>query len=360
MIEGVITPDDDILKNKLILSGRISNEQMLKAEINVKGQAPRKYENLARKMSYPELQRSAIYAIEKQNIQALNGIGKVNPYAVKSALFFDKNIQILGRKLIKESGNAPDLYFLLRGVLETQQKSIFRRLARSVILKSSIRIAGEGYRGETWKRIPYYPGIEEFDIDLTLENFIEKGYIDNQTIIAIDRKERKKNGILIVDTSGSMIENKITIAALAAAVMAYHMRHDDYALIAFNTIAFTLKKFGEKISASKLVDQILDITAAGYTNIEDALIKGLQELNKVKNPEKWVILITDGVYNRGSDPFLVAKKFNRLNIIGLPSNDPNGSNLCRAMANVGGGRYLPLKSYKEIPIILSRILKKSS
>ncbi|MHA1409014.1 MAG: vWA domain-containing protein [Candidatus Odinarchaeia archaeon] len=331
---------------------------MLKAEIRIKGQAPKKYERLAKNLSYQELKRAAEYAIEKQNIQALSGIAKVNPYAVKSALFFDKNMQILGRKLIKESGNAPDLYFLLRGVLDSQQKKIFRRLARSVILKSSIRIAGAGIRGETWKRMPYTPGIEDFDIDLTLENYLEQGYLNYDTVVVIERRERKKTGLLIVDTSGSMIENKITIAALAAAVMAYHMRKDNYAVISFNTIAFILKKFGEKISTTKLVDQILDTTAAGYTNIYDALEKGLGELKKVRKHEKWTILITDGVYNRGGDPLLLASKYNKLNVIGLPSNDPNGPVLCEKIAKKGGGRYLPLKSYKEIPIVLSKILKK--
>ncbi|MHA1754226.1 MAG: vWA domain-containing protein [Candidatus Odinarchaeia archaeon] len=358
MIEGVKAPDDSKLDNRLILAGRVSDEQMLKAEIRIKGQAPRKYERLAKKLKFPQLKNIATYAIEQQNVNALSGIAKVNPYAVSAALFMDEKIQILGRRLVKESGHAPDLYFLLRGVLNKEQKALFRRLARSVILKSSSRIAGVGYRGEIYKRVQFYPGVFDIDLEETIENVIEQGVISYDTIVGVERRTRRKTGVLIVDTSGSMIENKITIAALAAAIMAYHMRNDNYAIVIFNTLAYVVKSFAQKVNVDHLVDSILDTTAAGYTNIYDGLMKGLVELQKVKDPYKWAILVTDGVFNRGKDPLPLARKYPRLNVIGLPSNDPKGPELCEKMARLGKGRYLPLKNYKDIPMVLSKILKK--
>jgi Mg-chelatase subunit ChlD len=228
------------------------------------------------------------------------------------------------------------------------------------LLKLSLRIAGEGLRGDIQKRGDYHIG-EEFDLDSTLESTLEKypegiPLLSTRDIVGIERVARKKSGILILDTSGSMMGQRNINAALAAAVMSYSMRHDEYGVIAFNTKAYMIKNVKEKIDIEAIVDRILDLEAVGYTNIEDALSSGSKELQGIKTRFKWAILLTDGVYNKGKDPRYLARDFKKLHVINLPGKKW-GQRVCQRLAKLGGGKYVAVNSYNEVPRALMKILR---
>ncbi|MHA1238872.1 MAG: vWA domain-containing protein [Candidatus Odinarchaeia archaeon] len=341
------------------MMGRPSDEKILEAEIKNKTKIPEIYSRHAKNLQYSALLKLSKIAIEYANLTALKEFAKINPYAVADALFSDERMKVLSRQIFYGTNTAPELYFSLKGALSHERKAIFKRLARSSILKASLKIAGRGLRGETEKHVPYYPGMQEFDLDETIENYVERQYMDYETIVGIERQRRKKVGVLIVDTSGSMVENKIINAALSAAVLAYHMRRDKYAIVSFNTLATVIKGINENKHINKIIDEILDTVAAGYTNIYDGLYKGLIELNKVRSTRKWGIIITDGLYNRGDPPFKIAAKYPKLHVIGLPARDQSGVLVCKELAKVGRGKYYQLTTYSGIPRILTKILKET-
>ncbi len=337
----------------------MSKEKVLEAEIVRGRRNPMKFHQLSKGMDFMTIKEKTDTAIEVDNIPAIKGLALSNPNSVADALSNSQGLQLLTRRAASGDNTAPNLFFMLRGYLSERTKPIFRRLARRSIIKVSQGILGRGLRGNVWVQTEYSPDVDEFDDELTLENFMETGYLTYETIVAMERKEKTKSGVLIFDTSGSLYGEKFTTAALAVAVMAYHLAHDRYAVILFNTKPYLIKRVDEKIDINSLVDRILDAESAGYTNIAEALELGGIELAKMTDRNKFAILVTDGVFNKGGDPRKQLHRFSKLHILGLPSKYEWGQRLCKDMARKTGGRYAPVSSHEDVPRVLMNILSKT-
>ena len=337
------------------LFGKMDNEDVLQQAIESGQSLPSDIDRLDKE----SVQKLTESAIQSENMPALMSLAKVNRKVVSNTLQLDKLVS-LGRVAGKGGVVSSRLYFMVRGELDNRRRRVFRRMARTALLKQSLRIAGEGLRGDILKQSQYQPGMD-FDLEKTMEDMLEK-YPDGMPIlgmndiVGMDRIQRKKSGVLILDTSGSMIGERNINAALASAILAYSMRKDDYCVIAFNTKAFLIKKFHEEVKVQDIVDRILDLEAIGHTNIEDSLILGAKELKKLKTRFKWAILFTDGVYNKGKDPRYLAKEFPKLHVINLPGKKW-GQKVCQDLARLGGGKYVAVAKYSEAPRALMKILR---
>jgi Mg-chelatase subunit ChlD len=251
----------------------------------------------------------------------------------------------------------PQLFFLLRHQLRGQYRRIFRELARFTIIRSAIRISGQGLRPEILTEVPFYPGLDEFDLEATLEDVLSKtDFATYADIVGVERIAQKKIGTIILDTSGSMSGLKLLTAATAAAVAAYHLRHDKYAFIAFNTLASTIKAMNQRENIDHLVDTILDTEPAGYTNIADGLHQGFEQYRRAGRRESWAILITDGIANRGDDPEPYARRFRALHVLQTPGTYTQGDETCQRLARLGGGRHIKVQDYTSVPRALMHLL----
>ncbi|MBS7248219.1 MAG: vWA domain-containing protein [Candidatus Jordarchaeales archaeon] len=300
-------------------------------------------------------------ALKCGNLSAIKGLSKVNPVAVSDVFSCPDAALLVARRLSRGDVQSPvELYVLLRGNLRYKYRQIFRRLAKMAVLKTSLRISGRGLKGPLRRRVPYYPGLMEFDDESMIESFLEKGYLSYEDVVGLESRSQAKSSVLLFDSSGSMTEEKLFNAALSTAVLAYHMRNEDYAVIGFGTRAFTLKKIGERKDIGKVVEEILDIISIGYSNISDALSVGLKELSKVKHKGKrWGVLITDGEWNVGGDPTPLAAKFPTLHVIATPSKGKiaeHGLKTCKELASAGRGRFMVVKNFSEIPRLLIKLL----
>ncbi len=267
----------------------------------------------------------------------------------------------LGRVAGSGGMYTPRLFFVMKGVLDVKRRKILKRLSRTSILKLSMRVASEGLRGDLPVRGEYH-GQSDFDLEETMEQILERyptgiPALRRSDIVGIERRERKKNGMLILDASGSMMGERNINAALSAAVMAYSMRQDKFGVIAFNTRAFLIKGMKDQLPIQDIMDKILDLEAVGYTNIEDGLKQGAIELKSLKSRFKWAILLTDGAYNKGDDPRYLCKQFEKLHVINLPGGKKWGERVCKDLARLGGGRYVVVRSYQEVPRALMKILR---
>lgn len=308
-------------------------------------------------MTFSTIKKQAETAIEVENIPAIQGLAMSNQIAVSEQLSTSEGFQMLSRRAATGDNTAPNLFFMLRGNLSERAKPIFRRLARKSIMKVSQGITGKGLRGEIKVRTEYEPGAEEFDEELTLENYMENRVLTYEDIIAIERRQKTKSGVLIFDTSGSLYGGRFTTAALAVAVMAYHLEHDTFSVVLFNTKAYIIKRENEKVNIDELVNRILDSESAGYTNIAEALEVGGIELAKMRGTNKFAILVTDGVFNKGGDPRRQLHRFPKLHILGLPSKHDWGRRLSADMARKTGGRFAMVSSHEDVPQALMNLLR---
>lgn len=335
--------------------------------IRKKKKKPDYYKHLASSLDYKQIKELTYVAIQYKNLEAIIGLLKSNVYAATDAIDTDEGVKFFSEKA-KESGEfMPEIYFFIRRPISEKYKKIFRRLARQSIIKLSLKITSKGIRGRYKKTVPYYQiGMPEFNMDETIQHNPLKIY--NKTlsygdIYGIERKRQKRKVVLILDTSGSMYGRLLLNAALTTSVLAYNMEKEDFAIVLFNTTAMVMKKINQKKSISKIIDDILDSEAVGFTNISIGLEKGLKELKKIKEKIKnrFGILISDGNYNRGISPIELAKKYPRLHVIGMPAdNDADrGIETCRDLAKAGRGKFYAVRDYKEIPRALIELLSQT-
>jgi Mg-chelatase subunit ChlD len=295
------------------------------------------------------------------------GLLKSNVYAATDALDCDEGVRFFSEKAKESAAPMAEVYFFIRRPISEKYRYIFRRLARQNILRTSLKITSKGIRGDYKKTVPYYEiGMPEFDLDETIQHNPLKVYnktLSYNDIYGIKRKRQKRKIALILDTSGSMYGRLLLNAALTTSVLAYNMEKEDYAIILFNSTAIVLKKIDEKKQVTSIIDEILDSEAVGFTDISIGLEKGLVELNKVKKKtrNKFGILISDGNYNRGDDPLILAKKYPKLHVIGIPAeNDADrGIDTCRDLADAGHGKFYAVNNFKEIPRALIKLLSQA-
>ncbi|MCY3411439.1 MAG: VWA domain-containing protein [Candidatus Heimdallarchaeota archaeon] len=339
------------------MRGKIDNEKILEAEIVTGKRSPAKYHKLSKGMSYMQIKSQSEKALQVENTSAIQGLAMSNQAAVANALSTKEGVQMLGRRAASGDNTAPNIFFMLRNRLSEEYKPIFKRLARRSIIKVSKGITGRGLRGKIPVQIEYSPGVDEFDDELTLENFMENQILTYEDIVAIEHREKTKSGVLIFDTSGSLYGGRFVTAALAVAVMAYHLAYDNFAVVLFNTKAYLIKRANEKVDIDELVNRILDSESAGYTNINEALELAGIELQRMKGKNKFAILVTDGVFNKGGDPRRQLFRFPKLHILGLPSKHDWGRRLCMDMVRKSKGRFSMVSSHEDVPEALMNFLR---
>ncbi len=331
-------------------------------------QNSKKYSQLAKNLGFRDIKAMTKMAVQNDNLNALMGIAQSNIYAATAELSNPEYGEFFSQKYkAQQDAFIPKLYFMIRSHAPAHLKKLLQRLTRSIILRTSLNISGRGSRGKSRHRIPYHPGIAEFDLDRTIFNYIQgKCILNYGDIVGVERRQKKRNVVLILDTSGSMFGTLLLNAALTTSVLSYAMEKDYTSVVIFAGEPYLLKNIKETRAIAKLVDQILESEAVGFTNITNALKLGLRQLKKMQGQggRKSVgILITDGDYNRGRHPAEYARFFPELHVINLPPEESKehqtrGQAVCRQIAEAGRGYYMPVSDVQEIPRTLMSLLSK--
>jgi hypothetical protein len=334
----------------------MDRDQMLQREI-IDARNPQDVYMKTKGLDKSKIQQLADLALDVKSVPALTGLAKRNRYAVADVLEHNENAsEFLAEQAARENWELLDLYYTVRDRLSQGAKRFFLSLTCKIILKSALRIAGRGIRKDLIRVADYSPGMEEFDLDQTLENFMEYGSLGTREIVGLERLERKKAGMLILDTSGSMYKEKLAIAAVTVAVLAYSMKYDDYAILLFESDTKLLKPFSREVAIEEMIEAIFALKPSGYTDIEGALREAQGEMAHVTRRDKWAVLVTDGDYNQGDDPRRAAPGFSRLNVIRIGSIR-KGEETCKDLAKLGHGKYEAVTDYRNLPLALLRITR---
>jgi len=351
VIEGEISPDEAAVR-----FGRMDRDQILQEEIVHATDAHDVYQK-TKGLDRNKISQLADLAIQADNLPALLGLARRNRYAVADVLEHNEmSSEFIVGKSDREDWELLELYYMLRDKLPQSYRRFFLSMACKVILRSALRVAGRGVRKDLVRTAEYAPGMEEFDLEQTIENLLEYGALGAREIVAQERLERKKAGMLILDVSGSMYREKLAIAAVTIAVLAYSMKYDDYSVVLFESDPTVLKPFSKTVPIEEMIDTIFGLKPSGYTNIEAALRKAYEEMAKIRRPDKWAVLVTDGDYNQGGDPREFAPAFRRLNVIRV-GRIRKGDEVCRSLARLGHGKYESLSTYRNLPLALLRIMR---
>ncbi len=224
------------------------------------------------------------------------------------------------------------------------------RIASRLIIAIAKQIADTGYRPSKLKLIPGLLDGAEIALDHSLEKYAEapeRGILDN--LASYVRQVEKKAFVMMLDYSYSM-QNKIILAAITAAAIAQHFR-TNYAVLAFNSGVCVLKAVKEAAGPETVLARLFALQSYGDTNIRLVLEAGLNQVSKFER--KAGLLLTDGDWNKGGDPFAAAVQFDKLSVIGFPSADHRK---IRRLAMQGKGNFSMLQDETEIAAAIIRCL----
>ena len=232
-----------------------------------------------------------------------------------------------------------------------------KKIAIRAIIHRTLQLLGPTRRRMELVREPYTPGqTGEIEIEMTTEEILGKSEIDASDLIIESNVPKKTACVMMLDSSMSMSGDKLGIATAALGVLAFKLKSMQYGVIAFDNVARPMKRLGQRVAIESLVGDLLDITAGGFTNIEDGLKAGIFELNNSMAKEKVGVIITDGNYTAGKDPSQIAAQYPKLFVIMTKSHDSKPE-LCERIASLGKGRFVGVDSFEEVPSVLRNLLR---
>jgi len=314
----------------------------------------------SRDFSTSNATREVRAALEEGNLSMAVRILQQNSQSISEILLDEELSKSIMKIAERSEPRWPALQLLHTALagLDPKRRQIAKSVLNRMIRRVAAQIVGRGIHPTVRVDAPFRPGLEEFDLEETLENRLGKNFFDYHDIVCVERHPRKKAYSLILDASNSMQAEKILIAALTVGVFAYKFLDSQYSVITFKDCAHSLKPIEEELGIEGLIDRILDLQPGGSTNIQEALQKSLEELEKLRKLEGTGILITDGWVTKGGDPIQVAAKYPMLHVIQVPFGVGGGdSKMCTDLAAAGRGRYSYVREFYQLPQAILNIFK---
>lgn len=239
--------------------------------------------------------------------------------------------------------------------LDRSTQKLFMHLMLNMIHRvSESELPREGTpTGEQTSRPFDFEG-DEIDLDRTMEQMVDCPVPAYDSIYVMNRKKRRICAVIILDASGSMQGENLSMAAIAVASMAMNLDgRDEYGVVLFSEKVNLFKSVTQRKPLDAVIRNVLDILPGGRTDIRLGLLAGLQEIHRSTVEQKTAVLITDGQQNAGGDPLPVARRFPRLHVINLPGGKAEFS---ERIARVGKGHFIPLRTLFDVPKAMIRCL----
>ncbi len=177
-----------------------------------------------------------------------------------------------------------------------------------------------------------------------------------------ERRRQPMNLSVVLDRSGSMDdERKIEYAKQAIYSLIDRLSSDDYfSLTIYDDQVETIIPSGRLTDRSRIRELVREIYPRGATNLGGGLEEGFRQCNYRSGYINRVILISDGLANRGiTDPYelnRMASRYRDQSIslsaigVGLDFNE----NLMLGLAEHGGGNYYFIESPAQFASIMDR------
>ena len=236
---------------------------------------------------------------------------------------------------------------------ETRKKYMHLML-RMIHRVSKSEIAKKGRPSGEVCVAPFDSQGDEIELDRTAESLVECPYLSYDNLFVLDRKRRKKAVILMMDASGSMQGEKLSMAATAVASLAINLDYgDEYGLVIFSDKARIMKRIDQAMSVDRVIREVLNVLPEGRTDLSLGLSAGLHEIERSRVEQRIGILATDGWQNLGHDPAGLAARFPRLNVIGFPGGSSEHS---EKMARAGRGRLVLASDMLDVPKAIRMVL----
>ncbi|WP_335870433.1 VWA domain-containing protein [Bacillus sp. 2205SS5-2] len=163
--------------------------------------------------------------------------------------------------------------------------------------------------------------------------------------------------VIVVDRSGSMSGNKLSLAKEAAARSVELLREKDtLGFIAFDDKPWEIVETSPIKDKAAVIEKIRSVTSGGGTEIYSSLELAYEKLTEQNLQRKHIILLTDGQSATHSDyDSLIEEGYeNKITLSTVSIGTDADKQLLENLALVGEGRYYDVTEASVIPSILSR------
>ncbi len=221
--------------------------------------------------------------------------------------------------------------------VDAQRLDEARRIARLIAVRTARRVPSATLGAGRLRPTRFAYRSDDLDVDRTVEEIAAKPYPEARDFWVSDRVRARRAYALLLDVSGSMRGEHLTVAAMATAAMLTVVGRDETAVVAFWRDAAVLKRLSDPLRLEPLLADVLSLRGMGLTNLHLGLRLGLDQLQGARTADHVAVLLSDGGHNVGPDPLAVARRYDTLHVV-CTSDDPVRVQACRELAEAGRGR----------------------
>ena len=270
----------------------------------------------------------------------------------------------------------PDAAAALLADLSQATDAPLRAVARQLAARIFIQLGAAGRqprRGSPRRIRSVLRSDGDIDLDSTLDRLSGSWPPPADDLVTRSWQAQRRSVCLLVDRSGSMSGHALAMAAVATAsvLLAADGRLDTGAA-AFSGTVTVLQAPGWRQAPEEIVGRLLALRGHGMTDIAAALrsaaalLSGAGQLSggPASGPtERCVILLSDCLRTAGSDPAAALAGIDKLDVLcPLPAGaepDPESVAAAERLARLGGGISQPVRTLRDIPGALTRLLSGS-
>ena len=260
----------------------------------------------------------------------------------------------------------PDAAAALLADLSQATDASLRAVARQLAARVFIQLgtAGRQPRRGSPRRIRSVLGSDgDIDLDRTLDRLSGSWPPPADDLVTRSWQAQRRSVCLLVDCSGSMSGHALATAAVATAsvLLAADGRLETGAA-AFSGTVTVLQAPGSRQPPEEIVGRLLALRPHGMTDIAAALrsARALFSAEASAPAERSVILLSDCLRTAGSDPAAALAGIDKLDVLfPLPAGtepDPESFASAERLARLGGGISQPVRTLRDIPAALTRLL----
>ncbi len=192
------------------------------------------------------------------------------------------------------------------------------------------------------------------------ENFAKTGdspAIESILPVALYPRSQKKlpdmSLLLLIDTSGSMFGDKLSLAKVTGAETLSNMKPDDMVGVLLFSEGFSWLYGFTRKSGIEIIPNLEPVRAGGGTRLFQALAEGIEKIKDTPMPVKHIVLISDGVTEPADFEGAIAEAAdNKITISVMAIGDNYNDELLSGIAAGTGGNFYHVLSAKEIPSLL--------
>ncbi len=251
----------------------------------------------------------------------------------------------------------PDAALALLADLARATDQQLREAARRLATRVFFRLARAGQQpARGTRRLAASRAEGDLDLDRTLDRWSGPWPPRGADLVTQSWFAHRRALCLLIDSSGSMSGQAVSIAAVAAAsvVLASDGRLSP-GIVAFSGQVRVLQAQGARRPADGLVGDLVALRGHGLTDLAAALRAAAAQLATAPASERVAVLLSDCLPTSGADPALALRGIGTLHVL-CPRPTTEAQRAAAALARRGGGLCRPVHGLADVAPALTRVL----